>query len=387
MKTERLFLGILTFSMLLTPVLPAATGPSGDLRAALERAGGNRAELEAALLEMKGTDTKYLILHASQYDLVNLTARQIVENVTYARKVHDEALPYLGEKLDDNLWRDWVLPHRVMDEDLCLWRKEFYERMQPVIAGKATTAEVAEAIHDWLLVPGETEPQLEFDARPLESEPRLKTPVQMLRAGKGRCGELCMVYVYLLRSVGIPARHCSVGFYTSRDDGHLYCEYWDSQLKQWTAVDASVEYRLDRNPPRKRVESGEWSALAMYAYPGHPRHPDLYGTAFWNQCVPVTENLMEPNRVFVAVPESNAGVASANVWNCGVWRATARVESAGGSGSLELAKIKPTDRPVLFTAVSDDVLSWKIERPTMDDSPIPLEAAQEGKCLRWLAHQ
>ncbi len=75
-----------------------------NLKLAFERSCGNRYELEIAMKKVKGKDTEYLITFASRYDLVNLTAEQIVENVTYARKVH-EALPYLGKKLDDELWR------------------------------------------------------------------------------------------------------------------------------------------------------------------------------------------------------------------------------------------------------------------------------------------
>ena len=132
MKVKKPLFGILTLFVILTIELSAAVEPFGDVRVALRHAGGNRSELEAARREVKGKDTEYLITHASQYDLVNLTAQQIVENVTYARKVH-VALPYLGEKLEYELWRDWVLAHRVLEEDLSLWRKDFYERMQPVI--------------------------------------------------------------------------------------------------------------------------------------------------------------------------------------------------------------------------------------------------------------
>lgn len=385
MKTELSLIRIAKFSVFLALPLPAAKEPSGDLRAALERAGGNRAELEAALLEVKGKNTEYLIAHASQYDLVNLTSQQIIQNITYARKVHDEALPYLGEKLEYEMWREWVLPHRVLDEDLCVWRKDFYDRMQPVIAGKLTTAEVVEAIHEWLVVQGKEAPQLVFDLKAGGRDERQLTPLQLLKAGTGACGELCMIHVYLLRAVGIPARHCSLGHYTSRDDGHLYCEYWDPQLGEWTAVDASVERRLDVNPPRVRVETGAWSSLAMYAYPGLPRNPDLYQTAFWDQCVPVTGNLMVPNRVEVAVSDEAAEVmVTANVWNQGVWRATARVAGEGGRVTLALAKIAPTDRPVLFAAVTGEgALHWSVEHPKMDGKPIRLRRAEAGQCIVW----
>ena len=66
-------------------LMQAAESGGERLKDSLIRSGGNRAELESALRKVKGRDTGYLIAHASQYDLVNLTAEQIVENVTYAR--------------------------------------------------------------------------------------------------------------------------------------------------------------------------------------------------------------------------------------------------------------------------------------------------------------
>jgi len=143
-------------ALLLGHICLTATGPRDEtLQVALEHSGGNRPELETALSKTKGEDTEYLITHASQYNLVNLTAEMIVENITYARKVH-VALPYLGEKLDDEMWREWVLPHRVLDENLEVWRMDLYEQMQPVVAGKKTVREVVEAIHVWLVEGGGT---------------------------------------------------------------------------------------------------------------------------------------------------------------------------------------------------------------------------------------
>jgi hypothetical protein len=138
---------------------------------------------------MPGTDTEYLITHASQYDLVNLTTHQIVENVTYARKVH-EALPYLGKKLDDSLWREWVLPHRILDENVDLWRKDFYERMQPVVNGQTSVKDVVDAIHTWLMVPDGTG-AARVGLRDAENRP--KTATQVLKFGGGTCGELSML--------------------------------------------------------------------------------------------------------------------------------------------------------------------------------------------------
>ena len=88
----------MAFSLLLLSAHAAEETRTAGLLLALKQSGGNLTELESALCEVKGKDTEYLISHASQCDLVNLTAQPIIENVTYARKVH-EALPYLARSL------------------------------------------------------------------------------------------------------------------------------------------------------------------------------------------------------------------------------------------------------------------------------------------------
>lgn len=114
---------------------------------------------------------------------------------------------YLGGKLDYRLWRDWVLPHRVLDEDVELWRKDLYEELQPMVEGKKTVRAVVEAIHSWLMIDdGSDKPRLLYGV----SENRNKPPSQMFKVGEGSCGDLSMMFVYSLRAVGIPARHCLI---------------------------------------------------------------------------------------------------------------------------------------------------------------------------------
>lgn len=357
---------------------PATTKRS--LEAALERSGANRRELELALGKLDGEDTRYLITNASQYDLVNLTADMIIENVYYARKVHI-ALPYLGVKLDSILWRDWVLPNRVLEEDLSLWRQEFYDKLIPLVKNIPNTAAAAEAIHDWLLVPGPTTPQLEFGQGGERN--RKRNPSQLLASGKATCGELCLIYVYLLRSIGIPARHCSLG----QEKGHYYCEYWDSQLSEWTAVDASIERKLTWKTARERVAAGEWKALSMYAHPSYPKTRDPFGTSLFDQCINVTKHLTTPLPVTVTTPVDLSSI-NVSVWKSGVWMTVAGKTSQGSSVStLMLAPCAPEDRPVLLTAFVRSELYWKLIKPSLKDDNHQLEKAKKGECLRWPSNE
>jgi hypothetical protein len=291
---------------------------------ALELSGANRSEWEAALSKAKGSDTEFLPTHASQYDLVSLTAEMIVENITYARKVH-EALPYLGEKLDEELWREWVLPQRVLEEDLSLWRKDFYEKMQPVTAGKETTAEVAEAIRAWLWgMDADSVKRVKFQ----NAENRLRSPVEILCGGVAACGELAVLHISFLRAVGIPARHCCTGWYQGGKDGwHFYTEYWDNQKKCWVAInDVAV-------PPSNRVKSGNWSTFATYAAPGFNECANAYYTEDFSKLIGVTANLGEVAPFHSHADGSNDGSAAISVWNALGWRKVAIPEAAAKEGT------------------------------------------------------
>lgn len=369
---------LITLSLLHSPVHAAKVEQSSELRMALKHSGGNRTELETALRKVPGKDMEYLLAHAIQYDLVSLTAGEIIENVTYARRVH-EALPYLGEKLDEKLWREWVLPYRVGDEDLCLWRKDFYERMQPVVAGKQTTKEVADAIIEWLWVPNEKE-----DARIRlgRAENRTKTPLQILEIREGACGELNGVYVSLLRSVGIPARLCQAGWWYHTNDRHFYCEYWDNQLKQWTPWDPSDNLARRSATPRARQASGRWNSLVMHAPPGYRAKQDLLNTESWEDCIRVTAKVGETYEINLST-EGNWDTASAFVWNLGAWRCIDVAMKNRGVSGFEFGVTRGVDRPVLFTATDGKILYWGMKRAGKEMGGVKVAKMEPGVCLKW----
>lgn len=375
MKAERSLFRILTLFVMHTLVLSAGVEPSSEVQVALKHAGGNRNELKTALREVNGKDAEYLIAHASQYDLVNLTSQQIIENVTYARKVH-AALPYLGGKLEYELWRDWVLPHRVLEEDVSLWRKDFYERMQPVIAGKTTTAEAAEAIRYWLWGSG-GKGQKRVSFGPAEN--RQRTPSQSLNGGTAACGELAALHVSFLRAVGIPARHCCGGWEQGKEVWHFYAEYWDNQLKHWVAMDDIP------TPPVVRVQRGGWRSLVAHATPGFNGFRNAYFTGNFTELLEVTENLGKVEPFQFQVAGENDGDGAVATWNTMTWRTAGIAKSGGADSAFQIALGTPKDNelPVLATVVRDNKLQWGLIRPGVTDTPVVLQAAQPGVCLRW----
>jgi hypothetical protein len=383
MKTEGSPFKFLTLIVMHTLMFSAAAEPSGEVSTALKHAGENCGELETALRKVKGKDTEYLICHASQYDLVNLTAQQIIENVTYARKVHQD-LPYLGGKLSDEMWRKWVLPHRVMEEGLCLWRKDFYELIQPVVEDKKTTAEAAEAIRFWLWQSGGDGG---LKVRMGSAEYRLRSSKQLVDEGVGACGEIALTYVSFLRAAGIPARHASTGWFAGKDYWHFFTEYWDAQKKAWVGV--------DDNPttPREHTRSGKWAIYSAYAYPSFPRESDLYYKLRFSELINITADVSELAPIEIEGDGAANAACEAAMWNSMGWCAAAVPSEAGANGRAKfaLAKLakegKFVDRPVLFTTVNKGVLQWGLVRPSSGVDVVRLVNAVPGKCLKWEAHK
>lgn|GEM_PF-2479610 len=342
--------------------------------------GGKREDLLSILGDVEFNYTVYLSIHAADYDRVNLTAEMIAENVNYARKVH-VALPYLGKKLNDDLWREWVLPHRVLEEDVSFWRKDLHVQLQPVVEGKKTVREVVEAIHVWLVVGNEGKPaKIKFG----NSENRCKTPGQMLRMGSGACGEMNMMFVACLRAVGIPARHCRMNWRYGGEGLHYYTEYWDAQAKEWAPIDASDEKPL---PPHisaeERSRTQGLGTLAFYAHPGFPEVRDIYHTACLEKSLPVTGNMFATYDVKFHAPAGFTGDATAYVWNTDAWRATASGSvAAGAERPMQFANGQgAAKRPVLFTVIVDGRLFWALQPPTPEAGPVELKAAVPGECL------
>ncbi|MFD0894017.1 transglutaminase domain-containing protein [Luteolibacter ambystomatis] len=348
------------------------------MQQALDRAGDNRPVLEASIKAGPEDDVVYLIRRASQYDLVNLTREQLMENVTYARKVHVE-LPYLQGRLDDAMWREWVLPYRVLDEDLDLWRKRFHDTLMPLAAGKHTTAEVADALFDWMWGPDDNR-RVKFGV----SEFRTKSAAQTLEVGEGACREMNLLFVAMLRSVGIPARHCTVGWWYQIDERHFYCEYWDAQEKKWCATDASDRQGRRFSLPKAEVASGRWKPLVAYVHPAYPEERDIYGRNLWEGRESALDQLI--SRRTMAVQEETPAknpVYTAYVWNSGSWRPVAVTRKSGDGARFSFADLSSTTRPVLVTACEDGKYQWGFTGIPADGDVVRLRGTGAAGRLAW----
>ena len=341
---------------------------SQTLEAALSAAGSNRPELEKALKQFPGRDMEHLISRARQYDLVNLTADYLAENLTYARKAYVE-FKYSNKKYDYEMWRDYVLPYRVRDERIQAWRKPFFEQFQEKLNTVDSTSEAITFLHNWMgekLDDGLARVWFEI------TESRNQGPLQLLHTRRGGCKELNLLFVDLCRSVGIPARHCTIPFWARVEWFHYFTQYYDTSAEEWVSMDAS---RFDKiaKPTEWNEKLKNWSINKAYAYPSSPTITDIELTDQWATCIDVTPLITPTSTVTVSSEIASTYRVAAYTWNLSAWRVIDYDEGTITDPAKLMIGDADGQQPILITLASDNkLLSWQIIE-VQDGNPLELE--------------
>lgn len=117
--------------------------------------------------------------------------------------------------IPERIFTNYVLQHRVNDEEIEACRTFFYEETQELAQGK-TMEGAAREINYWCA--GEASYHTEDD--------RTASAMSVYRAGEGRCGEESVFVVNALRSAGVPARQVYAPYWSHCDDNHAWVEVW-----------------------------------------------------------------------------------------------------------------------------------------------------------------
>ncbi len=120
-----------------------------------------------------------------------------------------------GKKVPDDLFRHFVLPPRVNNENLDSARMVFLQELKERIKDMSMYDAALEVNH-WC--------HEKITYRPSDS--RTSSPLASIRTGYGRCGEESTLTVTALRAVGIPARQCYTPRWAHTDDNHAWVEVW-----------------------------------------------------------------------------------------------------------------------------------------------------------------
>lgn len=146
-------------------------------------------------------------------DLTDYSSAFFLKNVRMSFKAREE-MPW-GKSVPDMLFRHFVLPVRVNNENLDDSRSVFFDELKDRVKGLPMKEAILEVNH-WC--------HEKVTYRP--SDGRTSAPLATVRSAYGRCGEQSTFAVAALRSVGIPARQVYTPRWAHTDDNHAWVEAW-----------------------------------------------------------------------------------------------------------------------------------------------------------------
>ena len=156
---------------------------------------------------------EFLYAYMPLADLTDYPTDYYLQNIRASFQTRKEM--EWGEKIPEIIFRHFVLPIRVNNENLDTARVAFYRELRPRVEGLSMTDAILEVNH-WCHEKVSYQP----------SDARTSSPLNTLRNALGRCGEESTFTVAALRAVGIPARQVYTPRWAHTDDNHAWVEAW-----------------------------------------------------------------------------------------------------------------------------------------------------------------
>ena len=144
-------------------------------------------------------------------DIADYSGEYFLENIRTSFQAREE-MPW-GKVIPEDIFRHFVLPIRVNNENLDESRMVFYQELKDRVKGLSLHDAVLEVNH-WCHEKVIYTP----------SDARTSSPLASVKTAYGRCGEESTFTVAALRSVGIPARQVYTPRWAHTDDNHAWVE-------------------------------------------------------------------------------------------------------------------------------------------------------------------
>lgn len=128
-------------------------------------------------------------------------------------------------ELPEELFLNYVLCHRVNEEEIRPCRRLFYGQLKEGLEG-LTEEQAALEVNEWCA--GEAAYQA--------TDERTLSALAVYERGNGRCGEESTFVVNAMRSAGIPARQVYAPRWSHCDDNHAWVEVWVNGRWQFTGA-------------------------------------------------------------------------------------------------------------------------------------------------------
>lgn len=156
---------------------------------------------------------RFLYAYMPLADATDYTTAFYLDNVRMSLKARQE-MPW-GEHVPELLFRHFVLPMRVNNENLDSARIVLYEELKQRVKGMSMKEAILEVNH-WCHEHVTYHP----------SDGRTLSPLACMKNALGRCGEESTFTVAILRAIGIPARQVYTPRWAHTDDNHAWVEAW-----------------------------------------------------------------------------------------------------------------------------------------------------------------
>lgn len=155
----------------------------------------------------------FLYTYMNTSDVADYPTSFYAQNIAYAFKAQEE-MPW-GKSVPEQIFRHFVLPVRVNNENLDSCRWVFYHELKDRIKDM-NMKEAALEVNHWCHEKATYAP----------SDERTRSPLSTVLNALGRCGEESTFTVAALRAVGIPARQVYTPRWAHTDDNHAWVEVW-----------------------------------------------------------------------------------------------------------------------------------------------------------------
>ena len=156
---------------------------------------------------------KFLYAYMPMADATDYSTAFHLANVRASMQAREEM--DWGGQVPELLFRHFVLPLRVNNENLDLSRIVFYKELKERVRGMSMKDAILEVNH-WCHERVTYQP----------SDGRTLSPLACVKTAIGRCGEESTFTVAALRSIGIPARQVYTPRWAHTDDNHAWVEAW-----------------------------------------------------------------------------------------------------------------------------------------------------------------
>jgi hypothetical protein len=182
--------------------------------------------LEAVGGEAQRSALAHLVRHMTKDDLARVPVDVVMQNVELAFRARAE-FPW-ASGVSEALFRAYVLPYCVLDEERDEWRPKLYAVAASVVAGARSASEAVQRLNERvfsiLKVVYSTE-----RARPNQCV------TESMKLGKASCTGLTIIIVNACRAVGIPARAVGTALWSKGSGNHTwfeaYCEDEVSEIR------------------------------------------------------------------------------------------------------------------------------------------------------------